>query len=161
MKRIPILGILFLLLLSGCGNSFRVYHDIDPTASFDSYKTYSFLDWTEGNKKTITGIELNRIRNEFALELEKRGLVYQPENADIKVKITVYFREARQPGYGWYYPGTYNYVERALSVDVFDGATKQHVWHSAAVGEVAQSPEKRAEDLPKQVQKMFEYYPAG
>jgi hypothetical protein len=153
-----------LLLLTGCGNAFRVYHDMDPSAAFDQYETYSFLDWTEGNKKTITGMELERIRAQFARELEKKGLSYQEEGADVKVKITVYFREARQPVYGYYYgyyPGRYNYIERALSVDLFESTSKKHIWHSAAVGAVGATPEQRAEELPGQVAEMLKAFPAG
>ena len=152
-----------VLLLTGCGNAFRVYHDMDPTAEFDKYETYSFLDWTDGNKKTITGIELERIRAQFARELEKKGLSYQEDGADVKVKITVYFREARHPSYGYYnpfYPGSYNYIERALAVDLFEAESKKHIWHSAAVGEVGATPEERAEALPGQVHEMLKTFPA-
>lgn len=136
---------------------------MDPAAEFDRYETYSFLDWTEGNKKTITGMELERIRVQFARELEMKGLTYQEDGADVKVKITVYFREARHPGYGYYYryPGSYNYIERALAVDIFEGDSKKHIWHSAAVGEVGTTPEERAEELPGQVSEMLKAFPSG
>jgi len=149
-----------LMLLTSCGNSFRVYHDLDPTAGFDQYETYAFLDWTDGNKKTITGMELERIRKAFARELEKKGLAYDPENADVQVQITVYFREKKEI-YGFYYPQAYNYLERALAVDFFEGTSKKHIWHSAAVGQVESSPKERAEALPGQVAKMLAKYPAG
>lgn len=159
MKRVAFLLVPVIFLLAGCGSTFRVYHDIDPSADFSQFKTYSFLDWTDGNKKTITGMERERIRAAFARELESRGLKYAGENADLQVKITVYFREARHPVYGWYYPSEYRYIERALAIDMFENESRKHVWHSAAVGEVQQSPEKRAEELPKQVEGIFEDYP--
>ena len=149
-------------MLTGCGNTFRVYQDRDPDVDFDNYKTYAFLDWTDGNKKTITGMELERIRAQFARELEKKGLSYQAEGADVQVKITVYFREASQPSPGYYYgyyPGSYRYIERALAVDIFESGTKKHIWHSAAVGAVASTPEKRAEELPGQVSEMLKTFP--
>jgi len=160
MKRIYFLLVAIALVLGGCGNAFRVYHDVDTSADFDQYQTYTFLDWTDGNKKTITGIELERIRAQFAKELEAKGLTYVPEGGDLKVKVTVYFRNARDRHYG-YYPGSYNYIERALAVDIFEGASKKHIWHSAAVGEVGRTPEVRAEDLPEQISEMFEKYPSG
>lgn len=151
----------FMLMFYGCGNTFRVFHDMDPEADFDQYQTYSFLDWTEGNRKVITGMERERIRTAFARELEKRGLDYGEDGADINVQVTVYFREARRPMYSYYYPDFYNYMERALSVDIFEGATRKHIWHSAAVGEVGRTPEERAEELPEQVRSMFEAFPVG
>ncbi|MCF8225611.1 MAG: DUF4136 domain-containing protein [Bacteroidales bacterium] len=161
MKRLAFLLIPTLLVLSGCGNAFRVYHDQDPEAGFDKYSTYSFLDWTEGNKNTITGMELERIRTAFARELENKGLEYNQDSADLQVKITVYFREKQNYMYGYYYPHSYKYIERALAVDIFETATRKHIWHSAAVGEVGRTPEIRAEELPEQVEKMLEKYPGN
>ncbi len=161
MKKVVFVLVPLLFLLSGCGNSFRVYHDLDPTAAFEEYKTYSFLDWTEGNKKTITGIELERIRNSLARGIEAKGLKYQEEGADLKVQVTVYFREAKQWSYGYFYPGTYNFMERALAVDIFESSGKKHIWHGAAVGEVGRTPEDRAEELPEQVEKILASYPAN
>jgi hypothetical protein len=148
-----------LFLLTSCGNSFRVYHDSDPTINYNIYKTYSFLDWTEGNKKTITGMELERIRTAFARELETKELAYQEEGSDLKVKITVYFREGRDFSYGYYYPSAYYYMERALAIDIFENETKKHIWHGAAVGEVGRTPEERAEELPEQVQEILKSFP--
>jgi len=163
MKKYIVFILPVFFILTGCGNAFRVYQDMDHTAAFDQYETYSFLDWTEGNKKTITGMELERIRAQFARELEKKGLSYREEGADVKVKITVYFREGKHPTYGYYgfYPGSYNYIERALAVDLFESGTKKHIWHSAAVGEVGSTPEERAEELPGQVSEMLEDFPYG
>jgi hypothetical protein len=161
MKKVLMIALGMLILLTGCGNAFRVYHDYDHEVDFSRYKTYSFLDWTEGNREVITGMERERIRAAFSRELEKMGFEYADQGADLAVKITVYFREARRPIYGFYYPDYYNYVERALAVDIFERESKRHVWHGAAVGEVEQSPEKRAEELPEQVAKIFEKFPSG
>jgi len=155
--------------MTGCGNTFRVYHDLDPQADFKQYETYSFLDWTDGNKKTITDLELERIRAGFARELERMGLTYDADHADMEVKITVFFRKAEQPMYQYYgypyyppypYYNEYHYIERALTVDMYDSETQKQIWHSAAVGEVAKTPELRAKHLPKQVEKMLADFPA-
>lgn len=148
----------FFFFLTGCGNTFRVYNDIDTAANFNQYSTYSFLDWTDGNKKVITEMELERIRNTFAKELESKGLTYSADSSDVKVKITVYFREARYPYYGWY-PSTYNYIERAFVLDIFESKTNKQIWHSVGVGEAGRTPEIRAEQLPRQAEKMFDAYP--
>lgn len=148
-----------MLLLHSCGNAFRVFHDQDPTVAFDQYSTYSFLDWTDGNLNVISGMELERIRTAVARELEKKGLEYQPDGADLKVKITVYFREKRDHSYSFYYPRSYNYIEQALAMDLFDAESKKHIWHSAVVGEVGKTPEIRAEKLPVQVAEMLEEFP--
>ena len=145
-----------LAFLSACGSSTRIYSDRDDSATFDQYATYNFMDFSEGNLKTITGMELERIRVAFAKELESRGLTYSEENADVSVKIVVYHREAAR-GFG--YSGIYNYMERAISIDMFDNLSKKHVWHCAAVGELENDPEVRAAELSSQVAKIFERYP--
>ena len=60
------------VLLSACGPSVRLYSDIDDSATFDQYTSYNFMDFSEGNKETITGMELERIRVAFAKVVETR-----------------------------------------------------------------------------------------
>jgi len=143
-------------LLSACGPSVRLYSDIDDSATFDQYTSYNFMDFSEGNKNTITGMELERIRVAFAKEIETRGLNFADEGGDVSIKITVYHREAAQ-GYG--YSGVYNYMERAIAVDMFDNQSMKHVWHCAAVGELEYDPDQRAAGLSELVAKIFERYP--
>ena len=145
-----------LVLLSACGPSLRVYTDIDDTATFDRYTTYNFLDFTEGNKNTITGMELERIRVAFAKEIESRGLSYSEQDGDVSIRITVYHRQASR-GYGYY--GIYNHMERAISVDMYDNQSMKHIWHCAAVGELEYDAEKRAAGLSELAARIFEKYP--
>jgi len=158
MTRISIpLWILSLVILSGCGSSVRIYSDIDESGRFGQYTTYDFLEYSEGNRKTISGMELERIRVAFARELEKRGLEFVEKNGDVSVQITVYHREAASGSY--YYPSRYNYLERALAVDLYDNQTRKHVWHCAAVGELEYDPQKRASGLSEVAARIFEEYP--
>ena len=119
-----------MVVLSACGPSVRLYSDIDDTAAFDQYATYSFLDFTEGNKKTITGMELERIRVAFAKEIESRGLSFSEESGDVSVRITVYHRQAAR-GYAYW----------------------------GAVGELQYDPEKRAAGLSDLAARIFDRYP--
>lgn len=148
--------ILSLLFLSACGPSTRLYSDIDDTAAFDQFTTYNFLDFTEGNKKTITGMELERIRVAFAREIESRGLSYSEEAGDVSVRIIVYHRHAARPSGYW---GVYNHLERAISVDMYDNQSMKHIWHCAAVGELEYDPEQRAVGLSDLAARIFERYP--
>ena len=155
-RKIGFLSLLFMAFLVSCGPSVRLYSDRDHDTSFDQYATYNFMDFSDGNKKTINGMELERIRVAFARELESRGLTFSEENPDVSVKITVYHREAVR-GVGYY--GMYHHMERALSIDMYDNHSMKHVWHCAAVGELERDPELRAEGLPLLVAYMFERYP--
>jgi len=155
-RKIGFLTLLSMAFLVSCGPSVRLYSDRDHDTSFDQYATYNFMDFSDGNKKTINSMELERIRVAFARELESRGLTFSEENPDVSVKITVYHREAVR-GVGYY--GMYHHMERALSIDMYDNHSMKHVWHCAAVGELERDPELRAEGLPLLVAYMFERYP--
>jgi hypothetical protein len=145
------------VFFSGCSTSVRIFSDADPTASFEQYHTYNFLDFTEGNRKTITDTELERIRVAFAREIEAKGMHFEEKDADVSVQIIVYHRLA---GGGYYYPPyRYNYMERAIAVDMYDNHSQKHVWHGAAVGELEYDPEKRTEELPAIVARIFQEYP--
>lgn len=158
MNRLFIFLIIVALgILSGCSPAVRIYSDLESTAPFSSYKTYTFLDFTEGNKKTITGMELERIRVAFAREIEQKGLKFSDDQPDVTIQITVYHREAMDRSY-YYYP-TRSYMQRAIAVDIFDAKTKKHVWHCAAVGELSSDPAKRSENMPAVAKAIFEQYP--
>ena len=158
MTRISItFWILAMMIFSGCGSSMNIYSDVDDGGRFDQYTSYDFLDFTEGNKQTITSMELERIRVAFAREIENRGLKFADKDGDVSVQITVYHREAAEGSYN--YPGVYNYMERAISIDLYDNQTRKHVWHCAAVGELEYDPQKRASGLTEVVAEIFEYYP--
>ena len=153
---IPIL-FLSLFVLSGCGSSLRIYSDMDEAGDFSQYTSYSFIDFTEGNKKTIPGMELERIRVAFAKELEQKGLHFVKENGDVSVKITVYHREAMDGYFG--HPMRYTYMERAIAVDMYDNQSMKHVWHCTAVDELEYNTEERADLFPGVAAKIFEEYP--
>lgn len=157
-RRIISLCVLIIVVLSACGPSMRIYTDFDETATFDQYLTYNFLDFSEGNKETITGMELERIRVAFAKEIENRGLSYSEEDGDVSVKITVYHREAARPS-GYY--GAFLHMERAISVDMYDNLSRKHIWHCAAVDELVYDPEQRAAGLPNLAARIFERYPVA
>lgn len=148
---------LSLVFLAGCGTSVRVFSDNDASTDFNQFATYSFLDFTEGNKNTITGMELERIRVAFARELEKHGLSFVEKNGDVSVKITVYHRQAMD---GYYHSSwRYTYLERAIAVDIYDNHTRKHVWHGAAVGELEYDMEERAVELSEVAEQIFSLYP--
>lgn len=156
-----ITSIFVVLFLSGCGSSVSVYHDLDPSATFDQYKTYSFLRWTDGNIRTISEADRELMRVAIAREIEGMGYTFQAKDADIKIQLTVYFQVPRSRyhhNYGYIGP-VYRGRERALSVDLFEGTSKKHVWHSAAVGFVGSTLKDGPDELPSVAAKLFEEYP--
>ncbi len=157
-KHRPLLLVLMgALLLVSCGPAVRIYFDAETSAPFTSYQTYSFLDFTEGNKKTVTGMELERIRVAFAREIERHGLRFSENNPDLSVQLTVYHREAMDGYYGR--PYRYTYMERAMTIDIYDNLIRRHVWHGAAVGELELDTDARMLELPEVIASIFEKYP--
>lgn len=149
--------LLVSVILTGCGSTMRIYSDLDEEGRFGEYTTYSFMEFTEGNKKTIPGMELERIRVAIARELEQRGLQFVEKDGDVSVQVTVFHRQAMDRYYG--HPWRYTYMERAISVDMYDNQTRKHVWHCAAVDELEYDTERRAERFPEVAAEIFRKYP--
>lgn len=160
-KFIFVSGLLAILFFSGCGSSVRVFHDLDPDAAFGQYMTYSFLDWTDGNIRTISDIDREKIRVAIAREVEAKGYTFQEGDSDVKIQITVYFRNAGHHYHHYYgFPGmAYNFMERTIAVDMFEGGSKDHIWHSAAIGNNFNDPREWDDELPEISMKLFEDYP--
>ena len=145
-----------LLLLTSCGAPYHIYSDLEQNADFNTYQSYNFLDFTDGNKKTITGMELDRIRVAFAREIERKGLKFEAGQSDVSFQIIVYHRKAVDP---YRYPPHRQYTERAIAIDMYDNKDNKHIWHGAAVGPVSYDPEVRSEKLPEVVAAIFQKYP--
>ena len=116
----------------------------------------AFIDYSQWSVKDRLAL-LERIRVAFAREIEQKGFKFSDDYPDVTIQITVYHREAMDRGY-YYYP-TRSYMERAISVDLFDTNTKKHVWHGAAVGELNSDPGQRAENMPEVAKAIFDKYP--
>ncbi len=143
-----------VLLLSSCGSSVRIYSDLEEGIDFTKYRTYNFLDFTDGNQRTISAGELESLRVAMARELEHHGLVFSPVHADVAVKVVVYHRRT-PPRY--YYAG--GYMERAVAVDIYDNRLRKHVWHCAAVDDLEYNPQKREAEFSQVAASIFEHYP--
>ncbi|MEZ5069769.1 MAG: DUF4136 domain-containing protein [Bacteroidales bacterium] len=157
MNRLHLALVLGLFLgPTSCGPSVRLYSDTEETGTFETYHTYTFQEFSEGNKKTISAQELEALRTNIARELEKRGFDYAPEGGDVSVRVTVYHRNGYAP-----YPGYRMRPEtqRAIAVDMYENRRKLHVWHAAAVGPVVYDAEKRTDQFPEVAARIFQRYP--
>jgi hypothetical protein len=107
-----------------------------------------------GAEPEVSALTARRIREAIEAELAAKGYkaVAAPENANFVVAFTVGTRDRidatsypapyRGPWlWGWYGSQTdlRVYQEGTLSIDIFDGATKQPVWHGRARKEVTSS----------------------
>lgn len=143
------------LLLAGCA-TMSVSSQKYPQADFSGYRSYAWiaedpLIRPSDTEPQISAVTARRIREAIESELAVKGYtgVASPEDADFVVAYTVGTRERidamsyplpyRGPWrWSWYAAGTdlRVYREGTLSIDIFDGASKQPVWHGRARKEV-------------------------
>jgi hypothetical protein len=121
-------------------------------AAFDSYRTFAWISdepliRSAGNQQDISALSVRRIHESIEANLSSKNYkkVDAPAQADFVVAFTVGTRDrldaqAYPPPYRgpWQWELGYNslqvitYLEGTLSIDVFDGASKQPVWHGWA-----------------------------
>lgn len=179
--------LLFLgISLSGCA-TIRSGSHYDESAAFDHYRTYSWiadqpLIVGTGEKPPISPLTQKKIVDAIEAELARNGFVLAQnrESADFALSYTVGTREriestsyphAYQGAWGWHLYGRYyydtevvhrTYTEGTLGVDVFDGKTKQPVWHGWASKTVSTSDRNNPKpSIEKAVSAIFEGFPPG
>ncbi|MCK4880797.1 MAG: DUF4136 domain-containing protein [Bacteroidales bacterium] len=171
----------FVMAMVSC-STVKVVVDMDKTADFSKYETYSFLGWQYDSDKILNDFDRKRMRDAFISEFERRGLKPVKENGDMEVSlfivvdqktsVTAYtnYYGGRYGGYNRYMGGwgygyantTYtesDYLEGTLIMDVFDGETKNQVWQAIATGTVTENPAKREKTIPASVQALMRKFP--
>ena len=143
-------------LLIGCATIRSGSHS-DEAASFDQYRTFAWMTENPlilgvGEPFPLSPLAQKKVTQAIKNELIERGFTYSSilDNADFVVAYTVGTREkidatsypVRYRGaWGWHLYGRYyyerdvahqTYTEGTLGIDIFDGATKQPVWHGWA-----------------------------
>lgn len=146
------------LMLAGCA-AMSVSSQEYPQADFSGYRSYAWiaedpLIRPQGTEPQISALTARRIREAIEAELLAKGYtsVAAPAEADFVVAYTVGTRDRidatsypvpyRGPWrWSWYATATdlRVYREGTLSIDIFDGATKQPVWHGRARKQVTGS----------------------
>ncbi len=176
----------FLLgvLLSGCATIKTGSHH-DESQSFNNYRTFAWIAENPlvlgvGEQPPISPLSRHKIVEAIKDELGKKGFTYlaNADNADFVISYSVGTREkidARsypsvyQGEWGWHIYGRYyyqteivhrSYTEGTLGIDVFDGATKQPVWHGWATKTISPSDrENPSSSIRKAVAGIFQRFP--
>ncbi len=160
----------------------KIAVDMDKTADFSQYKTYSFLGWQKNSDQILNELDQKRIRDAFISEFERRGLKPVENNGDMAVSLFIVVNKktsvtgytdyygSRYGGYnryrgGWGYgygTTTYHesdYLEGTLVMDVFDGKSKDQVWQGIATKTVTENPGKREKTIPASIQSLMRKFP--
>ena len=145
--------------------------DYDHHADFAKYHTYSWLGVKAGNS-----IWQDRITAAVDSQLAAKGWNKVPSGGD--AAVSAFGRTTEQdtmqtyydgfPGWGWRGWGggmgtstTQVIPEKVgnLTVDVFDGQTKQLIWRGQASDVLSSKPDKNDKKMDKAVEDMFKKFP--
>lgn len=180
--------VIFLLgiVLNGCA-SIRTGSHQDDSVTFGQYQTFAWiaddpLIMGANAQLPVSPLSKKKIVQAIEGELTKKGFTYvvNPERADIVVSYTVGTREkidaASYPaGYrgswGWHIYGRHyylsevqhrSYTEGTLGVDIFDGKTKQPIWHGWATKTISTSDrENPSSSIQKAVAGIIARFPSA
>ncbi len=143
--------------------------DYNHKADFGRYHTYSWIGVRAGNS-----LWQDRIMSAVDSQLAAKGWTKVASGGDAAVSAfgKVSERDTMQtyydsfPGWGWGGWGdgmatTTAVPERVgnLTVDIFDGQTKQMIWRGTATNTLSGKPEKNEHKLEDGVQDMFKHFP--
>ena len=149
-----------------------VHTDYDHHADFARYRTYSWVGANAGNS-----LWQSRIMSAVDSSLAAKGLTRVESGGDLAVSAFGRTREQDTlqtfydgfPGWGWragWWGGggmatTETIPEKIgnLTVDLFDGHTKQLVWRGEASDVLSDKPEKNEKKLEHAVTEMFDKFP--
>ena len=173
-KTLTAFALCLSFVLTGCSTSPKILTHYEEGIDFSQYKTFSFYDPIEAQKKEYSSLLDKYIRTGVTIELEKRGLT-EVKEGDIKISFNVHKQERIQSTtvpatYGGYYGyrGVYGYnmsygmgygsetsisqySEGTLNIDVVDRAQKQLIWEGAAIArlnnEIPDNVEKVVQDI--------------
>lgn len=187
MKRLNILWLLSILIMSGC-SSVTVNSDYDKSIDFTQYKTLEFLGWAEESNKILNRFDQERIENAFRQEFMKRGFSVVESGGDItislflvvdqKTSVTAYTNHMNAGGWGygagWGWHGGYggvgmgtsttsysenDYLEGTMVIDVFDTKSKKLVWESVGQKTIDDNPKNADRNTAYVAEKMMKPFP--
>ena len=181
MKKTPsalaFLAVGAVVLLAGC-SSLKVGNDYDPSADFERFDSFDWLDNRPGVSETVrTAMSESRrfdrdIRRTVSSELLAKGLLADPQSPDLLAAYHVGVDdEVDLADWGYRYQGPYEgwggdidlnrYRAGTLILDLIDTETMSLVWRASVENtfDDKATPEETARRIGDAVQKIFQLYP--
>jgi hypothetical protein len=148
----------------------KISTDYKHHVDFSQYHTYSWIGVNAGNS-----LWADRIQADVNMALQARGWMLVPSGGQAAVSAFGRTREQDTletfyngfPGWGWRWGGGEGIATTtvepqtvgSLTVDIFDGTTKQLIWRGTAQNVLSGKPEKNEKKLEKSVDDMFKKFP--
>jgi hypothetical protein len=147
----------------------KVTSDYNHQVDFSKYKTFMWVQPPE----TQDPFMRERIMDAINSQLTVRGLCQVKQGADLAIGANFATEEKQvwetyysgggwgwDGGSGWSTTEEKTYQVGTLTVDLFDGKSKQVVWQGIATDTLSRHPDKRTKDANKSIEKMFRDFPA-
>ncbi|MBI3680499.1 MAG: DUF4136 domain-containing protein [Acidobacteria bacterium] len=145
----------------------KVHVDLDETADFSRYRTFTIRDGRIRSPHPTLDNSLvqKKLHTAIAAELKKKGLTEATAKADVIVTFSVGSRDRKEvetfPS-GGRGRGSRRYVYRVtdstLVIDLRDPGTKELVWRATCT-DTAQDPARLEKKISEDVSKAFKDYP--
>jgi hypothetical protein len=152
----------------------KVTTDYDHKANFGNYHTYSWI-----GVNVQEPLWKDRIENAVDSQLTAKGWQKVPSGGDAAISAVGATHNEQTlntfydgPGFGgWFHRGWWgggmgmstttvdNTPVGTLHIDIFDGKTKNVIWHVSMSDTLSSKPEKNDEKLNKNVQDAFKSFP--
>lgn len=169
------------LLIATCAastTSAKVTTDVDPSATFSSYRTYYWAMKPEGasplmQQRIIDGINTRLQAKGWTLAADKGDVALAAHiSSSQKQSLDTFYTGSAMGGWGWRRGwggvgmGTATTTVRTYDVgtlvlDMFDARTQQAVWRGTVTRTISSTPDKMTKALNKDLDKMFAKFPPG
>ncbi|MBK6597546.1 MAG: DUF4136 domain-containing protein [Proteobacteria bacterium] len=181
-KRSRRLLIGLIALLSGCA-SLTTHTDFDRSNDFSGYRTFGWMNVdpvqeVRGETARVSPLNRQRVVAAIEQELVAKGFrrMLPGESSDFVVDYTIGARDRIEvdsypAGYRgpwrWGWPDLWRevdvrtFTEGRLAIDIFDGRSRQPVWHGYAKRQITEADIERAEkEIPRAVAAILESFPS-
>ena len=159
MKRLVLVGI--ALIASGCASGPSYRTDFDPSADFQSYETFAFMDKLGTDNAGYSTLVTQHFKTAISREMLALGYEVNAEDPDLLVNVSATSRETTEVrsrptttvgvgfghGYYGYRTGLYGtfplygtevdtvvYKVGTANIDVVDAKRKMLIWEGVAEG---------------------------
>jgi len=150
------------VLLAACASGPEINHDINPAATFGSYKSFGFFSPLATDKAGYESVFTARLKDSTRRAMESKGYAYSETSPDLLLNFYANVQDKQEirssPGtmsmgyYGYrggYYGGfntasveTVDYKQGTLSIDLVDAQKKILAWQALAEGRVSSEARK-------------------